>query len=77
MAMGFAFPRRILGLFLAAFAVAIAGCQRTDEGDFDVTVIGEAPRLTDPIAAAPDSATAVLLANAAQGLVRFDAQGQI
>ena len=42
-----------------------------------VTVIGEKPRIVDPAAAPLGRPTEVLLGNAAQGLVRFDAAGNI
>ena len=70
-------PRRAFGVLIAAVALAVAACQRAPEGSYDVTVIGGQPRLVDPAATSPSGADAVLLANAAQGLVRFDASGQI
>jgi len=70
-------PRRALGLLVAAVALAGSGCQRTQEGTYDVIVIGNQPRLVDSAAAVPTAADQVLLANAAQGLVRFDSNGQI
>ncbi|HEX6217943.1 MAG TPA: ABC transporter substrate-binding protein [Sphingomicrobium sp.] len=69
--------RRAVALLLAALSLAGGGCQRTQEGSFDVAVIGDQPRLVDPAATDPSLAEGVLLANAAQGLVRFDARGQI
>ena len=69
--------RRAFGVLTVALAIATAACQPSNEGNFDVTVIGETPRLVDPTSAPVNPGSAVLLANAAQGLVRFDAQGQI
>ena len=69
--------RRALSVLLAAVALASSGCQRSQEGSFDVIVIGDRPRLVDASTATPTAADAVLMANAAQGLVRFDAAGQI
>ena len=69
--------RRLFGILLAAVALAAAGCDRKQQGNFDVIVIGPVPRLVDPAATAPSPSDAVLLASAAQGLVRFDARGQI
>jgi oligopeptide transport system substrate-binding protein len=69
--------RRAFGVLLAAVALAASGCRRSDEGSFDVVVIGTQPRLVDPASAAPSPADQLLLANAAQGLVRFDAHGQV
>ena len=71
------YSRRAFGVVITAVALAIAGCQRTQDGNYDVTVIGEEPRLVDPAMVTLTPADAVLLANAAQGLVRFDATGQI
>ena len=69
--------RCAFGLLLAALALAGSGCQRSQEGSYDVVVIGDQPRLVDAAVAPPSPAASVLLANAAQGLVRFDANGQI
>ncbi|HEU5481579.1 MAG TPA: ABC transporter substrate-binding protein [Sphingomicrobium sp.] len=67
-------------LALAAVVVlcaALAGCDRKSDGVVQVTVIGGEPRLADPRAGPLGASEAVLVANAAQGLVRFDASGQI
>ena len=69
--------RRAFGLLLTALALTAAGCQKSQEGEFDVVVIGGQPRLVDSADAPPSPSDAVLLANAAQGLVRFDARGQV
>ena len=61
----------LLGLLLAT------GCERREEGAVRVTVIGEEPAIVDPAAGPLTEPQAVLLAAAAQGLVRFDAQGNI
>ena len=58
-------------------ALAAAGCDRTQSGKTNVVVIGDAPTLVDPAAGAPTEAQAVLLSGVAQGLVQFDAAGQI
>ena len=42
-----------------------------------MTVIGEPPKIVDPSAGALTESQAVLLSSVAQGLVRFDASGQI
>jgi peptide/nickel transport system substrate-binding protein len=57
--------------------LAVAGCQPADEGKTHVLVIGEAPKIVDPSAGPLTEPQSVLLVNAAQGLVRFDASGQI
>lgn len=62
----------------AALALALAGCRNQDKGEVQVVVIGEAaPRLADPAAATLSAPDLVLVENAAQGLVRFDAAGNV
>ncbi|HEU4957150.1 MAG TPA: ABC transporter substrate-binding protein [Sphingomicrobium sp.] len=63
------------GLIMAALMVV--GCQRADEGETNVLVIGEPPKMADPAAGPLTETQAVLLQNVGQGLVRFDASGQI
>ena len=59
-------------------ACAAAACQPPGDEAVDVTVIGDkAPAITDPASGLLSAPSEVLLANAAQGLVRFDAHGQI
>jgi peptide/nickel transport system substrate-binding protein len=75
-------PKPLFRLPLAvAFAVAAAaatlGCERQSQGIVEVRVIGDTPRLADPRLGPPSAGEAVLVANVAQGLVRFDADGQI
>jgi len=61
-----------------AMALAIASCSRgRDEGPVTVSVIGGAPEARDPDKGPLDAPGAVLLAATAQGLVRYDAAGQI
>ena len=55
----------------------LGGCRQGEEGVVRVTVIGETPGVVDPSSGPLDSGEAVLLANVAQGLVRFDALGNI
>lgn len=63
---------------LAALAVlAAGGCDRDDGGPVEVSVIGPPAAIADPARTAPPAPTAVLLGAVAQGLVRFDANGQI
>ena len=64
----------------AAVAAALAGttaCDDKSEGVLQVAVIGGEPRLVQPSGGSLDASAAVLINNAAQGLVRFDARGQI
>ena len=62
-------------LFLAALAAA--GCDRTQSGKTNVVVIGDAPTIVDPAAGPLTEPQAVLLSGVAQGLVQFEAAGQI
>src|SRR5262245_16590879 len=70
--------RRLAALVaLAALATAPAACRKQPQGNLKVVVIGNAPALRDPIAGPLSPPDQVLLANVAQGLVRFDASGNI
>ena len=62
-------------MFLAALSAA--GCERTHSGTTDVIVIGDTPAVVDPAAGPLTEPQAVLLSGVAQGLVQFDAAGQI
>ena len=61
----------------AAVAATTGGCDDRSEGVIQVLVIDGEPRLADPQAGPLTASQQVLVANAAQGLVRFDARGQI
>ena len=65
-----------VALFVAGAAFT-AGCERQPEGAVVVAVIGETPGIVDPSARRLSQGEAVLLGNVAQGLVRFDARGQV
>ncbi len=65
----------LLGLALAAGGCS--GGQRTDDAPVVVSVIGGEAKLADPGAGPLDPAERVLMGATAQGLVRFDAAGQI
>jgi peptide/nickel transport system substrate-binding protein len=53
-------------------------CQPAEQGKSKVTVIGnDVPKIVDPSEGPLTAPQAVLLGNVAQGLVRFDASGQI
>ncbi len=70
--------RRIAAfLALAALAIAPGACRKQPEGALKVIVIGAQPKLVDPAAGPLSTPDQVLLANVAQGLVRFDAAGNI
>jgi oligopeptide transport system substrate-binding protein len=70
--------RRTAGyVMLATLALAPGACRKPPEGAIRVVVVGSAPKLRDPalgLLSAPDE---VLLASTAQGLVSFDASGNI
>ena len=68
---------RTIPLLLIGASLA-AGCdQRPDSGPVIVSAIGSVPRLGDPARGRPDTAARLLLDATAEGLVRFDANGQI
>jgi peptide/nickel transport system substrate-binding protein len=70
--------RRILSLLLIpAVALAPAACKPQPEGTVKVVVIGGEPKLRDPALGPLSPSDAALLENVAQGLVRFDASGNI
>lgn len=62
---------------LLILGLSAAGCDRPREGAINVTVVGESLRLADPSSGPLTEPQGVLLANVAQGLVRFDARGQV
>jgi peptide/nickel transport system substrate-binding protein len=68
---------RLLALLLAAALPALGACRKTERGPVDVVAIGAAPRLVNPNREAVDAGSAFLMQAAAQGLVRFDAAGEI
>ena len=72
-----AFRRAVATVLIVAAAAFTAGCEREREGAVRVVVIGEAPKIVDPSARALSPGEAALLNSVAQGLVRFDARGQV
>ena len=62
---------------IGAVAASISGCQRKAEGVVQVVVIGGQPRLADPQDGPLSASDAVLVDSVAQGLVQFDARGQV
>jgi peptide/nickel transport system substrate-binding protein len=62
---------------IAAMAMAPAACRDQAEGTVKVVVIGSEPKLRDPALGPLPPPDALLLANIGQGLVRFDANGNI
>jgi oligopeptide transport system substrate-binding protein len=69
--------RSLAALLVASLALSAGGCDRRSAGTPQVLVIGDEPRLADPRLGPLDNSDRVLVNNAAQGLVRFDARGQI
>jgi peptide/nickel transport system substrate-binding protein len=69
--------RRTFAAATLALAALAAGCDRPPEGAIRVAVIGETPAIRDPSAGPLSAGEALLLASAAQGLVRFDPRGRI
>lgn len=70
-------PRLSVAIAAIAAATALSSCHSKAEGVVQVVVIGEQPRLVEPQAGALSPGDAVLVDNVAQGLVRFDARGQV
>ncbi len=70
--------RRFLAyLALAAVALVPGSCRQQPAGVVSVTVIGGEPKLHDPALGQLSAPEAVLVGNVAQGLVSFDAGGNI
>jgi peptide/nickel transport system substrate-binding protein len=70
-------PRLLASLLAAAALPALAGCRKPETGPIDVVAIGGPPQLVNPNRVPLDAGTGFLLSAAAQGLVRFDAAGEI
>lgn len=68
--------RPIVALLLI-LALAPTACRQEPKGALRTVVIGGEPKLRDPALGALPSSDAILLQNVAQGLVRFDAAGNI
>ena len=59
-------------------ACSATGCRKAEEGTLRIVVVGDTqPGIVDPAAGPLTEPEALLLGNVAQGLVRFDATGQI
>lgn len=69
--------RLVTTLLIATLATIPAACRQQNEGAISVTVIGDPPKMADPARGSLSPADAVLLENVGQGLVRFDASGNI
>ena len=64
-------------LAMSVLALAVPACREQTEGPTRVVVIGDPPRMADPAKGPLSPSDAVLVGNVAQGLVRFDASGNI
>jgi oligopeptide transport system substrate-binding protein len=66
-------------LFAAVMAIALAtaGCDRDKHGITRVAAIGATPKLVETVSAPLTAGDALVRANMAQGLVRFDERGQV
>src|ERR1700742_961882 len=69
--------RLSLLLLIVALGLIPAACRKQPQGELKVVVIGDPPKLRDPALASLSTSDAVLVQNVAQGLVRFDAGGNI
>jgi peptide/nickel transport system substrate-binding protein len=61
----------------AGLLLLLGGCEERETGPVSVTAIGSPPRLANPNLEPLDPGSAFLLQAVAQGLVRFDAAGEI
>ena len=66
-----------LRLALLASALLVSGCDDAETGPIRVSAIGEPPQLLNPNLRPLDPPSAFLVESIAEGLVRFDAAGEI
>lgn len=64
-------------LAAAAALLAPGGCRKPETGPVAISAIGEPPRVVDPARGPIDAPSAFLIESTAEGLVRFDAGGDI
>jgi peptide/nickel transport system substrate-binding protein len=69
--------RRILPLLMLVALAGTASCRKQPEGAVKVAVIGATPTLRDPADGPLTTSEQLLVANVAQGLVGFDASGNV
>jgi peptide/nickel transport system substrate-binding protein len=69
--------RLLIGALLIAVAMAGAGCDRDRQDVARVGVIGSTPKLVETVEAPLSTGDALVRSSTAQGLVRFDARGQV
>ena len=72
-------PRIALAVFalIATLAFVPGACRDEPEGTLKVVTIGGEPKLRDPATGSLSLPEEVLLGSVAQGLVRFDAAGNV
>lgn len=75
--MATAFRRAIAFALAAALAAGSSACRNQPQGEVSVTVIGDEPLIHDPAAGPLSESNRILLGSVAQGLVQFDAAGNI
>ncbi|MDX3909638.1 MAG: ABC transporter substrate-binding protein [Sphingobium sp.] len=71
------FSLPVLAPLLATFAMSVAGCSEKQSGPVVVSVIGTGQQLTQPLRDVLSPASKLMLESTAQGLVAFDAQGDV
>jgi peptide/nickel transport system substrate-binding protein len=69
--------RLLLLLLVLAIGMVPSACRKRPHGDIKVVTIGGTPQIRDPALGPLPQPDAVLLGSVAQGLVRFDAAGNI
>ena len=69
--------RRFLTIATVAAAIAAGGCGKNSDGITRVAAIGPDPKLVETVTAPLTPGEALVRANMAQGLVRFDERGQV
>ena len=72
-----AMRHRLAYLLIAALPLFSGACRQRQTGAVNVVVIGGEPRMRDPALGPLSAPDAVLVGSVAQGLVRFDASGNI
>ena len=70
-------PRRVLSALSFAATLALAGCGQPETGPIEVSAIGGPPALVDPNRVPLQEPSAFFTEAVAQGLVRFNADGDI
>ena len=68
---------RLPAILAACLALSLSACGEKENGPIVVSAIGGSPTLANPNLQPLDTPSALLLDNVAQGLVRFDAAGQL